>query len=126
VKLVAVTKVPDGGAAQVLKEALADRGITVELKPLGSNPYLGGVGMNEIEVRVPEDQVRAAETVLEQIEQEAEAAALRESGADEHQPEKAAAAADEEPDAPTVAWRIAWVLVGLAVAAYFILQMGGR
>ena len=77
-KLTAVTKVHDPGAAEVAREELASRGMPVELKRLGNDPYFGSVGV-EIEIRVPSDRVKEAEAILAQLAEEAEEAALSQS-----------------------------------------------
>ena len=51
--MVAVTTLRDAAGADVAKEALADHGITVEIKRMGANAYFGSATAEEFEVRVP-------------------------------------------------------------------------
>jgi len=80
VKMVAVTTLRDAAGAEVAREMLAERGITVEIKRLGYNPYFGAPTAAEFEVRVPEDAVDEAERVLDGMAEELERAALAEAG----------------------------------------------
>jgi hypothetical protein len=80
-KMVAVTTMRDSGGAEVAKEMLAERGITVEVRKLsGYNPYFGSPSNEEYEVRVPEDSVDEAHRLLEAMSEELERAALAEAG----------------------------------------------
>jgi hypothetical protein len=77
-KFVAISTVRDEGAAEVAKEALESAGIDVEVKRISPTAYVGPLALIEFEVRVPEDRVADAEQVLEQLSEDAEAAAGRE------------------------------------------------
>jgi hypothetical protein len=79
-KLVPVETVHDEGAAEVAREALADAGIPVELKRLGTNPYFAA--RVEIEVRVPETRVREAQAELARLARDADEALAAEAGRD--------------------------------------------
>jgi hypothetical protein len=116
-KFVAVSTVLDPGAAEVAEEALGAAGIPVELKRLGRNPYLGSAGL-EIEVRVPLDRLREAEAILGHIADEAEEAALRQSGA-RHRP-----GPDDDDDEPPPAAGPRWQVVGM-VGIGLLLLLGG-
>jgi hypothetical protein len=74
---VVVETVGDEAAAAVLIEALAAHGIAAQRRRVPGTPY--GANKLEIEVRVPAAQLAAARGVLEQLAEEAEAAALREA-----------------------------------------------
>ena len=97
---VAVETVADEGAAEVAREALAACDIPVELRRHGSNQF--GARMS-IEVRVPVEHARDAESILSQLGEEAAEAALREASRDEDQVEERA------PEPPSRAER-AWVM----------------
>ena len=86
-RLVTVTTVRDEGAAQVAKEALNDRGITVELRPQRINPYFASMTATVYEVRVAERDAAAAEEALAHIEAQLEQALIAQAGAaaDEHE-----------------------------------------
>jgi hypothetical protein len=78
--MVAVTTLRDAAGAEVAKEMLAERGITVEIRRMGYNAYFGSPTGEEFEVRVPEDAVDEAQGVLEAMSEELERAALAEAG----------------------------------------------
>jgi hypothetical protein len=75
-----VTTLRDAAGAEVAKEMLAERGITVEIRRMGYNAYFGSPTGEEFEVRVPEDAVDEAHGVLEAMSEELERAALAEAG----------------------------------------------
>jgi hypothetical protein len=80
VKMVAVTTLRDAAGAEVAREMLAERGITVEIRRMGYNPYFGAPTAEEFEVRVPEDALDEAHGVIEAMSEELERAALAEAG----------------------------------------------
>src|SRR5438067_9740258 len=79
-KMVAVTTMRDAAGAEVAKELLAERGIDVEIRRMGSNAYFGSPTAEEFEVRVPEDAVDEAHRLLDGMAEELERAALAEAG----------------------------------------------
>ncbi len=79
-KMVAVATLRDAAGAEVAREMLAERGIAVEIKRLGYNPYFGAPTAAEFEVRVPEDAVDEVERLLDGMAEELERAALAEAG----------------------------------------------
>ena len=79
-KMVAVTTLRDPAGAEVAKEMLAERGIAVEIRRMGYNPYFGSPTSEEFEVRVPEHAVDEAHAVIESMAEELERAALAEAG----------------------------------------------
>jgi hypothetical protein len=78
--MVAVTTLRDSAGAEVAKEMLAERGITVEIRRMGYNPYFGSPTGEEFEVRVPEDALDEAHRLLDGMSEELERAALAEAG----------------------------------------------
>jgi hypothetical protein len=80
VKSVAVITVCDWGAAEVFGEALTAAGIPYEVKSIAPTAYVPSATPASFEVRVPEEHQHAATQVLADLEDEAEAAALREFG----------------------------------------------
>ena len=76
---VVLTTVPDVGAAQVAREALAEAGIEVELRRRGIDAYFGSLTPGDYEVRVAQNHHDAARSVLDQLAAEAAEAATRES-----------------------------------------------
>ncbi|MCU1282149.1 MAG: hypothetical protein JWM53_5695 [bacterium] len=114
-KMVAVTTVRDSGAAEVAKEALADRGISVEIRRMGSNVYFSALTAEEYEVRVPEDRVDEAHALLDALEEELEAAVIAQSGGGPPETEEERGSADLPPpdERPRkISWAIALGLVG--------------
>ena len=113
-KMVAVTTLRDAAGAEVAKELLADHGIAVEIRRMGSNAYFGSPTSEEFEVRVPADAVDAAERLLDGMSEELERAALAEAGVPPRDDE--APGGDELPPPERrprkVAWAIALGLVG--------------
>ncbi|HEX9104544.1 MAG TPA: hypothetical protein VF997_20170, partial [Polyangia bacterium] len=113
-KMVAIATLRDAAGAEVAREMLAERGITVELKRLGYNPYFGSPTAAEFEVRVPEDAVAEAERVLDAMAGELERAALAEAGVPPGEDD--ARGGDELPPPELrprkVSWAIALGLVG--------------
>lgn len=118
-RMVAVSTVPDEGAAQVARETLADLGIPVELKPTGYNPYLGGQGQSQIEIRVPEDRLEEARGALERLEAETEAALTAQATADGPKPHEAPARGGRRLT-PQGLFMIAFVV--LFILAYLYLE----
>lgn len=112
--MVAVTTLRDGAGAEVAKEMLAERGITVEIRRLGVNAYFGSPTAEEFEVRVPAHRVAEAQAVLDQMAEELERAALAEAGvAPESDDERGSAELpppELRPRKPS--WAIALGLVG--------------
>jgi len=113
VKMVAVTTLRDPAGAQVAKEMLTERGIDVEIRRLGYNPYFGAPTAEEFEVRVPEDALEEAQRFFEAMEGELERAAIAEAGVP--------AGEDDAPGAELpppelrerkVSWAVALGLVG--------------
>jgi hypothetical protein len=79
--MVAVTTLRELGGAEVAKEALADRGIPVEIKRLSNfTLYFGAPAAEEFEVRVPEEQVAEARLVLEALSADLEERLYAEAG----------------------------------------------
>ncbi len=113
-KMVAVTTLRDAAGAQVAKEMLADRGITVEIRRMGYNAYFGAPTAEEFEVRVPEDAVAEAHGVLDGMSEELERAALAEAGVPPGDDD--ARGGDELPPPELrprkVSWAVALGLVG--------------
>ena len=113
-KMVAVTTLRDSAGAEVAREMLAERGIPVEIRRMGYNPYFGAPTAVEYEVRVPEDAVAAAEELFDGMAEELERAALAEAGVPPGEDD--ARGGDELPPPELrprkVAWAIALGLVG--------------
>ncbi|MDB4964673.1 MAG: hypothetical protein JWN44_362 [Myxococcales bacterium] len=112
--MVAVTTLRDAAGADVAKEALADHGIAVEIKRLGSNAYFGSPTAEEFEVRVPADRVDDAHKILELLAEELEQQVLAEAGVP---PETDPVHGSSELPPPDkrprkVSWAIALGLVG--------------
>jgi hypothetical protein len=111
--MVAVTTLRDAAGAEVAKELLADHGIAVEIRRMGSNAYFGSPTSEEFEVRVPPGDVEAAHRLLDGMAQELEQAALREAGVP---PDNDDERGDELPPPERrprkVAWAVALALVG--------------
>jgi hypothetical protein len=84
-RFVAVATLRDRGAVEVAREVLEASGIEVEVRTAPINPYFGAPTAEEIEVRVPEDRVKDAYTVLDRLEGEVDAAAAAESEAPTHE-----------------------------------------
>ncbi len=105
--MIAVTTVRDEGAALVAKEALEARGIEVELKRLGANPYFGSPTTEEIEIRVPEERAGDARAVLDLLEEETEQALMAQAGvpADEDDDPDELPSIEERPR--KISWSIA-------------------
>jgi hypothetical protein len=78
--MVAVTTLRDVAGADVTREALGERGIEVEIRRVGSDPYFGSATAEAFEVRVPADRVHEAQGVLDALEAELEEAVLRAAG----------------------------------------------
>src|SRR2546430_10408748 len=79
--MVAVTTLREAGGAEVAKEALADRGIPVEIKRLTNfSLYFGAPAPEEFEVRVPPEHLDEALEVLEALREEMELKVLAEAG----------------------------------------------
>ncbi|MGZ3438697.1 MAG: putative signal transducing protein, partial [Polyangia bacterium] len=113
-KMVAVTTVRDGGAAEVAKEALADHGIRVEVRRMGSNVYFSALTAEEFEVRVPEDRVDEAHDVLAALEEDLEAAVIALAGVPpENEEERGNSDLPPPEERPRkISWAIALGLVG--------------
>jgi hypothetical protein len=118
-KLVAVTKVHDPGAAEVARDELESRGMVVELKRLGNDPYFGSVGI-EIEVRVPADRVAEAEAILARLAVEAEEAALSQSA---ESPPVEEAAARDRPARPPMPRALVAGVAALVVIAFGLVYL---
>src|SRR4051812_40397999 len=79
--MVAVTTLREPGGAEVAKEALADRGIPVEIRRLSNfTLYFGAPAPEEFEVRVPPEHLEEAQEVLEALREEMELNVLAEAG----------------------------------------------
>jgi hypothetical protein len=112
--MVAVTTLRDAAGAEVTREVIADHGIPVEVRRVGSDPYFGS-GTNEaFEVRVPEERVAEVHALLDGLEADLARAALQEAGVP---PGELDAAGDSELPPPErrprkPAWAVALALVG--------------
>jgi hypothetical protein len=73
---VAVATVSDEAAAEVAKEALADRGMDVEIRRIFGDAYFGSATHVSYEVRVPEEAAAQAHAELDRLAEELERAAL--------------------------------------------------
>jgi hypothetical protein len=114
--LVALVTVPDEGAADVVRSALDEVGIPVELRRVGlENPYRGSVLAAPWRIMVPEERLDEARRWLDRVEQEL---------ADEVESQAGVAEGSEavtEPPLPDPTRRspkIAWAL-GLAAILVF-------
>lgn len=83
-RFVAVATLRDRGAVEVAREVIEASGIAVEVRAAPINRYFGAPTAEEIEVRVPEDRVKDAYTVLDRLEDDTDSAAAAESEAPVH------------------------------------------
>jgi hypothetical protein len=114
VTMVAVTTLRDAAGADVTREALAEHGIPVEVRRVGSDPYFGSGTSEAFEVRVPADRVADAHELLEGLEEDLARAALQEAGVP---PSELDDAGDTELPPPELrprkaSWALALALVG--------------
>lgn len=127
--MVAVTTLRDAAGADVAKEALADRGIPVEVRRLGADPYFGSPTAFAFEVRVPADRLADAEAALAALEAESEALVLAAAGVPPASEDERGSAALPPPELRPrkVAWAVALALLlpvpgcGLVYARAFAL-----
>jgi hypothetical protein len=112
--MVAVTTLRDPAGAEVAKEMLTERGITVEIRRLGYNAYFGAPTAEEFEVRVPEESLAEAQRFFEAMEEELARAAVAEAGV--LPPEDEPRGSDELPPPELrprkLSWAVALGLVG--------------
>jgi len=66
--MVAVATVSDDGAAQALVELLTEHEIPVDVRSFGTDSYLGTATPQTYEVRVPEDQLDEARSLIRSID----------------------------------------------------------
>ena len=79
--MVAVTTLREAGGAEVAKEALADRGIPVEIRRFTNfGLYFGAPAGEEFEVRVPEAHLDEARALLDALSEELVKSVLAEAG----------------------------------------------
>jgi hypothetical protein len=112
--MVAVTTLRDGAGADVTREALADRGLRVEVRRVGSDPYFGSGTSEAFEVRVPAEQLHEAQAILDALEAELEDAVLRAAGVPpgEHDAPGASDLPPPELRPRKPSWAVALALVG--------------
>jgi hypothetical protein len=119
-KWVAVTTVGDEGAAQIAKEALEGRDIPVELRRVPKTAYVAAA--DEIEVRVPEENLEQAQAALEQFHSEVEQAVLAEAGVPPAEDETVGPG--KPRDLALTPRRIGWSIAIAAIAPVPCVPMG--
>ena len=113
-KMVVLTNLQDAAAADVAREAISDASISVAVRRLGGDVYLGSGTAHSYELRVDEERLDDARRVLEALEADMEQAAILAAGVPpSDEDERGDASLPALEDRPRkISWAVALALVG--------------
>jgi Putative prokaryotic signal transducing protein len=110
----AVATLRDAGSAEMIKEALTDRGIEVEVRRSNNTPlYFGAPSGEEFEIRVPPDRLEEARGLIDALTEQLERDVIAAAGVpaeDDDDESDALPEPEERPRKPM--WALAIGLVG--------------